>query len=214
MRIAITQRVEVVASHGERRDCLDQQWAPFLEALGLVALPVPNNLQSPEQWLDGQAVDGVVLTGGNDLSCLVGGSNQARERDRTEAACLSLARSRRIPVLGVCRGMQMLNHWLGGRLEPVTGHTAVRHQLQGTPFESAFDAFTEVNSFHDWGVPAGGLAPELIPQLFSEDGLIEAFTHKSLPWAGIMWHPEREAPFREADKALFNRIFREGLCRH
>ena len=83
MRIAITQRVEVVASHGERRDCLDQQWAPFLEELGLVALPVPNNLRSPEQWLDGQGVDGVVLTGGNDLSVLVDGRNQARERDHS-----------------------------------------------------------------------------------------------------------------------------------
>lgn len=214
MRIAITQRVEVVASHGERRDCLDQQWAAFLESLGFSMLPVPNNLDSPADWLEALEVDGLLLTGGNDLAGLPGGNNVAPERDQTETALLTAASERQMPVLGVCRGMQMMNHWLGGSLEPVTGHTVVRHQLNGRPTEPLFEAFRDVNSFHDWGIPSAGLAESLVAQLHSDDGYVEAFIHKSLPWAGIMWHPEREAPFCEPDRAMVHRVLRERLCKH
>lgn len=214
MRIAITQRVERVASYGERRDCLDQQWAVFMESLDLLALPVPNHLHSPARWLEALEVDGLLLTGGNDLAGLPGASNMAPERDQTEMALLTAASERQMPVLGVCRGMQVINQWLGGTLEPVTGHTAVRHPLNGRPTEPLFEAFRDVNSFHDWGITPGGLAETLEAQLYSDDGCVEAFIHKSLPWAGIMWHPEREAPFCGPDRAIVHRVFRERLCKH
>ena len=84
----------------------------------------------------------------------------------------------------------------------------MRHAV--TPTEqtnSWFRPYQDVNSFHNWGIAPEGLAAELIPQLLSPEGDIEAYVHCSLPWAGIMWHPEREAPFTERDKQLFNLYF-------
>ena len=214
MRIAVTQRVEVVASYGERRDCLDQQWALFLQGLGIAAVPVPNSLPNAESWMEALGIDGLLLTGGNDLAALVGASRPAPERDRTESALLTVARKQHLPVLGVCRGMQMINHWLGGQLVPVEGHTAIRHGLGLLPGAVDFIDFREVNSFHDWGISPDTLAPGLTARCQAADGTIEAFTHDTLPWAGIMWHPEREAPFTGPDQQLFLRIFRDRLCRH
>jgi putative glutamine amidotransferase len=215
MRIGVTQRVEVIPSYGERRDCLDQQWFRLLESLGFVPVPVPNSLAEVEEWLDALGVEGLILSGGNDISHLPDASNASTDRDRTESALLAVAQQRQWPVLGVCRGLQMMNVWLGGQLTAVSGHTAVRHGVSSAQdAEACFLPFREVNSFHNWGIAPEGLAAGLIPQLLSPEGDIEAYLHTDLPWAGIMWHPERETPFNEHDNQLFNRIFRGTPCKH
>lgn len=207
MRIAITQRVEWVQGYNERRDCLDQQWAALLEQLAIDAVAVPNNLSDPAAWLARQDVAGLVLTGGNDLAHLIDASRSAPERDATELALLSWAACHWLPVLGVCRGMQMLNHFLGGGLVPVVNHVAVRHSVSALSDDPLFSAYREVNSFHGWGVGVGTLAPELSAQVCAGDGTVEAFTHKQLPWTGLMWHPEREAPFNPLDLQLIRTLF-------
>lgn len=211
-RIGITQRVEVVAGYGERRDCLDQAWAQLFCRLGWDLLPVPNNHADIAGWAQRQALDGLLLSGGNDLAHLPGAARTAPERDATEKTLLAWAAITGVPVLGVCRGMQMLNTYLGGNLEPVASHVACRHKVFGcinAPLLNAdFVGYTEVNSFHDWGITPAGLGVDLTPHLRASDGSIEAFQHKLLPWFGIMWHPEREngdaAPL---DLALLAAIF-------
>lgn len=215
MRIGITQRVEVIPSYGERRDCLDQQWFRFLESLGFTPVPVPNQLYDVKQWALDLGLEGLVLSGGNDLAHLPDASNAAVERDRTEAQLLAWAQEHAVPVIGVCRGLQMMYVWLGGRLEPVSGHVAVRHSLlPAVQATDVFARFTEVNSFHNWGITQSGVPASVIPQCLSPEGDIEAFRHASLPWAGIMWHPEREVPFSESDKLLFNHILKGEPCKH
>lgn len=215
MRVGITQRVELVAAYGERRDCLDQQWFCFLEALGYTPIPIPNRLLDTAKWADSMAVEALVLTGGNDLSNLPNAKNPSPERDSAEAALLAWAYETEIPVIGVCRGLQVINTWLGGTLVPVANHTAVRHPIVvGAEAICCFRQFVEVNSYHNWGVAAEGLARGLIPQCFSTEGHVEALLHNRLAWAGIMWHPERESTFSDADSRLFNHILRGEACEH
>ncbi len=208
-RIGITQRVELVASYAERRDCLDQQWASLLEAAGLSMLAIPNGLMDAVAWAEAQALDGLLLSGGNDLAHLPGATNIAPERDRTEASLLRWAEEKRIPVLAVCRGMQMMHCWFGGELERVEGHVARRHSIEVVDTCALLAGRNEgtVNSFHGWGIPRTGLVQGVSELAWSEDGHVEAFQHNRLPWLAIMWHPEREVPFFAGDLDLLRTQF-------
>lgn len=210
MRIGVTQRVEYVSGYNEVRDCLDQRWSEFFDRLELSLVPIPNNLQKVGDWLEDMQCDGYLLTGGNDLSSLENSKNSSSLRDVTETSVLSYAESRAVPVIGVCRGLQIMNSYLGGKLSRVSGHTATRHTV--TMCFNPRDPYTDrdVLSFHDWGVAAGDLAKTLIPCGYDEKKNIEAARHRHLPWIGMMWHPEREERFDAADLEIFDTHFRRS----
>lgn len=192
-RIAISQRTDVTAK-GERRDALDQAWPFLIASLGGVPMPIPNRLDNIAGYLDAIGADAILLTGGNDV--LPGMPTHSPERNRTEQAMLDWAAPRRLPVLGVCRGFQMMNAALGGRLSPIEGHVAVSHDV-------VLDAATvPVNSFHNWGVKLGDLAPVLAVRGMAGADWVEAAVHRDLPWVGVMWHPEREIPSAERHLAM------------
>lgn len=208
MRLGITQRVDVVAAYGERRDCLDQQWQVLFDQLGHQLIPVPNRLKAPEAWAEKLALEGLVLTGGNDLADLPGAAKPAPERDYTETQLLVWAERTGYPVLGVCRGLQLINIWQGGTLTRVDGHVACRHALTACGDElPGLEGRSEVNSFHAWGVPGDGLGQDLLALARVQDGFVEALRHRIRPWLGIMWHPERESPFSPQDLELLAGLF-------
>ena len=193
--VLVTQRVDVVASRGERRDALDQRMSAFLAAAGAMPVPVPNDPSLALALCRSLPGAGLLLSGGNDL-CALGGD--APERDATERALVRVAREERRGILGVCRGMQFLVHESGGALARVEGHVASRHVLSG-------DGPAEVNSFHAWGVaalPAGWRARAL-----AADGTVEMAEADDGRTVAIMWHPEREAGFDATDLRLARRVF-------
>jgi len=208
-RIGITQRVERVLDHGENRDCLDQNWTRLSEHLQLDLIPIPNAHTNIVDWARRQSLDGLILSGGNDLVHLPGADKPAPERDASERALLNWASKDSLPVLGVCRGMQMINVFLGGVLSPVQGHVACHHIVTSCSDTSLFSTIGNVNSFHNWGIQQSGLAHELNALVLASDNTVEAFRHSELPWFGIMWHPERENGNSHAiDSALLKAIFK------
>jgi gamma-glutamyl-gamma-aminobutyrate hydrolase PuuD len=200
--VAVSQRVDNFPDLNEKRDALDQRLITFLLLAGFVPVPLPNGLyktfsgdrydhQKLSSWLKAVNPQAFVLSGGNNIG-------QYSERDLTETYLLDYASNHQMPLLGVCRGMQMMARWRNVDLYSVQGHVRTRHHLTG-------EIVGEVNSYHSFSLAACPLEFEVLAR--SEDGEIEAIRHKSLPWEGWMWHPEREANFADRDvqriKALF-----------
>ena len=194
--VGITQRVTIVPGYGERRDCLDQAWTRFLSVCGLLPIMLPNVSAVASSLCESIPLTGYILTGGNNLEVLGG---DAPERDAAENMLLDLAERQSRPVLGVCRGMQVIQQRHAVPLRRVDGHVAARQTIRvnGVP--------TEVNSYHDFG--ATGSHPPLDVWASAEDGIVKAIRHSNNRLTGIMWHPERFDPFRQDDIALVRRIF-------
>jgi len=201
--VAVSQRVDDYPERKECRDALDQNLVRFLLAAACLAVPVPNTLLLEgcseallkgmlNEWLGYIRPEGIVLSGGNDPGA-------CPERDCTENLLMEYAESHELPLLGICRGVQMMGLRGGVSLEPITGHVCIRHELNGT-------IYGDVNSFHNFALSRCPKDYYVLAK--SADGVIEAIRHDILPWEGWMWHPEREAFFLERDVQRARRIFR------
>jgi len=160
----------------------------------MVLFPIPNNLHDVQSYLDALQVDGVILSGGNDISGNLYGSevknaSMSELRDNTEKDMLNYCVANRLPVLGICRGMQFINIYFGGKLIDLDNHPpAVEHSVVANV--SGFEQEFMVNSYHNQGITDGELASDL--QSFAKHtGVIEGIYHPELPIAGVQWHPER-----------------------
>lgn len=204
--LLVTQRLVACEGRDEVRECLDQRWGAFLAGLGLLPVPLPSRAPLGP-YLERLEPAGVLLTGGNDLSS-VGGDALSAQRDAFESELIEAARARALPILGVCRGMQLLAERGGFAIEACAGHVATLHGLE--PSASArIAALREprmANSYHQFAVrPRRGSPYQVV--LRSADGVAEAIEHTSEPIVGIMWHPERYATPRSVDLELFRQVF-------
>ena len=205
--LGITQRVEVDPTYGERRDCLDQRWWGVAYSLGFVPVPLPNVSCDRIEWLLGKLnISAILFSGGNSLTLLdTLALDVAPERDQFELGLIEWAVNFNMPILGICRGMQVINHCLGGNLKVVHDHTSVRHVVTFGE-ELSGEANRKVNSYHKWGISNGELGEGLQPLARANDGTIELFQHTSKRVAGMMWHPERETQLHPQDLRLMGKF--------
>lgn len=186
--IAVSQRREFIESRRTWGDFYDFQLQDWLNELPVIAVPVPNRLGDKlEHWLQKVSPDGFLLSGGEDLG-------EFLERDNTESVILEFARARHLPVLGICRGMQMLARSEGVPIVRISNHVGGEHPLIS---DSLLEWPEIVNSFHANTI-------EYCPQGYQitarhPDGSIEAIANSQLGWEGWMWHPERRAKFSERE---------------
>src|SRR5262249_34364946 len=145
----------------------------------------------------------------SDLVC----ENVIPERDETELAAARRALDADVPILGVCRGFQLLNVALGGSLAMhIAGHQArgddvIAHTLSvrsGTKLAAATAAGAmRVNSRHHQAITDDRLAPGLRATAH-HDGLVEAFESDGHRWVvGVQWHPERTSEVDAAAARIF-----------
>jgi gamma-glutamyl-gamma-aminobutyrate hydrolase PuuD len=217
MRIALTQRTNSLPDRGETLDCIDQAWTRFLTRCDIDFFLVPNDHLDPVGYVKNLGGNGLILSGGGDVSSnirtrdgLPATSPETKapsvNRDRTESALLQASLENAWPVLGVCRGMQVINLFHGGSLVKVDGHVASTHALTSVAGSCSFNLPRQVNSFHDFAVTLEGLGKGLIPQAFAGD-YVEAFAHADYRHLGIMWHPERNLVFVDEDVTMFREFF-------
>lgn len=160
------------------------------------------------EWESIAEYQGLVLPGGGDFSLsLVGGENRGSRLesiddtlDLVQWQLLEAYVRQNKPVLGICKGMQLINLYYGGTLIqhlPTAYNHAWRKEdqehmtiaLQGSFLEDLYGIRFQVNSAHHQGL--GQLGRDLLAVQFAEDRVIEGIVHKSLPIYGVQWHPER-----------------------
>lgn len=187
--------------------------APDVETIDLLHAP------DPRAALDG--CDGLVLTGGCDVNPVRFGRPELfplcdavdDARDLTEFGLIERARERGLPILGICRGLQILNVALGGSLvadiarqlgstvahvevSDVDGTHAVTVARSSLLHKLVRERHGIVNSAHHQAVDM--LAPDLVSTAHAPDGVVEAVEWKDpagKPFLlAVQWHPERMAP--------------------
>ena len=145
--------------------------------------------------------DGLLLAGGGDLHPARYGQTVQSEhlsidpvRDEEEQMLFLAFYDCGKPVLGICRGVQAINVFLGGSLrQHIAGHENCCHRVRCAPTLAAcIGAAPLVNSYHHQAVDT--LAPTLHAAAWAADGTIEAVRHESAPVLGVQWHPERMVP--------------------
>lgn len=159
-------------------------------------------------------VDGILLTGGHDVSPALYGEEKSPAcgescavRDEMEPKLLEFALAADKPVFGICRGIQLLNAALGGTLYqdlPTEYPSGVDHHMTppydravhtvrivaDTPLAALVGKETlGVNSYHHQAVKT--LSDKLLPAAYSEDGLVEAAYMPDKRFVlAVQWHPE------------------------
>ena len=210
-------------------------YASALAAAG--AIPMQLTPDMDDAMLDAclRSLDGILLAGGNDLAPELYGQEPVAHlgevnplRDQFEMRLIAKAFQLKMPVLGICRGVQSMNVAMGGTLyqdlpsqyrtaagDPPLCHSQTRpdqytsHAVtiaEGTLLHQLIRVQTlQVNSFHHQAVAKA--ADGLIVSASSTDGVIEALEHPTHPFfLGVQWHPEGYFP-KDPDAAAIFRAF-------
>ncbi|MDD5679947.1 MAG: gamma-glutamyl-gamma-aminobutyrate hydrolase family protein [Candidatus Omnitrophica bacterium] len=216
LRIGITMRAVRNDAYPEERDALSRDWSVCIKKIlpGAVLIPLTNNPGAAVGTIKKLKINGIILSGGNDWG-------KAPERDKTESEIVRYCLIRKLPVLGACRGMQVLNILHGGQIErdirkaSRENHAGTYHGIyikEGSIFQKlAKGAVERVNSFHNQGVMIGAAAAQLDVFAITKGGVIEGFCHRTKPIIGIQWHPEREnGKAASFDRQLISNLFNKG----
>jgi len=180
LRIGVSQRHWVSAPQAFAHDALESDWHAWFsthwKTVQYLAIPNFGDAEMTRNFISAWGLNAFILSGGGDAEGPV-------ERVVTEMCLLAHAREFHLPVMGVCRGMQVLHQASGGKLVRAVNHVNTTHTVLTASTRA------RVNSWHAFGIDV--LAPDWRGLATADDGSFEAIQHLELPWFGVMWHPER-----------------------
>ena len=199
LKIAISQRLGF-SKHGELRSQIDTRLVDFIFKCGFQPIIIPYfNIKNKTKlkivmisWLKQIDIDGIVLSGGEDIGKFI-------LRDNTENVLISYVIKKNIPLIGICRGMQVIGNYFNTKLVKVKNHVNINHyvHLGKKKFK--------VNSYHNYSLE--NCPKNFNVECFSSDGKIESIMGKTKSIYACMWHPERNKKFNNSDISKFKKIF-------
>ena len=198
---------------GYRRSYVNKDYSEAVIKNGGVPMIIPFNEDADVTESQLELVDTLILSGGQDIDSESYGEEPQPEqgtvwqaRDQFDMRLLKLAEKRGIPVLGICRGHQVINVGLGGTLQQHIGDVLCRfnrrvptdsgdkvhavYSAEGSWYRQTYGEEFCVNSAHHQRIDRLGQHLKII-QRCPDDGCPEALEHDELPILGLQWHPER-----------------------
>lgn len=175
-----------------------------ISAAGFLPVLVPNIADTNAVAAIMDRMDALVLTGAIAAS-------DRKKRDQFDFMLIRMALERGLPVVGFCRGHQIINRYFGGKIGPIPNNLKPKVVHKGNISAYIQDTYHEmeivpgtrlakvakasrvtINTSHRYHVTE--LGEGLVVTARSDDGVIEAFEHKTLPVTGFQFHPERSFP--------------------
>lgn len=201
-KILISQEIFYRINYSSYYDILELKWYDLMSKIGYSLLPAPNNNNQLNKILNNIDFKGIILTGGGDLF-----NNKLNKkiiiRNKIESKLINYGVKNNIPVLGVCRGMMLINQYFGGKISKINNHVNNNHYIYGELFNKTIKV--KVNSFHSYGIKPHNIGNNLINILSDKKNNIEMLKHQKFKIYGIMWHPERRRNI--FDYKLIKKIF-------
>ena len=229
-------RIGISANRRDGQTCLAETYIQSVIQAGGAPVVIPATTDLRVLTAVVQDLDGILMSGGGDINPLFVGEEPLPAlqdvdtlRDRYDLLLIRLASNRQIPLMGICRGHQMLNAVFGGTLYQDIYSQAdtdvIKHSQKMAREEASHTVHLEdgcviaVNSFHHQAVK--DVAPEFVQTAVAPDGINEGMRHPEKSVFSVQWHPEAMAIHGDEEaQALFNhfieeaRIFRQAKELH
>ena len=200
--IAISQGIEYLRHRKEYRNYIDQNIINFVESCNFKTILINNFLNKVnfsyqkkklDIFLNNFKLHGIILSGGNNIG-------DFDQRDITEKYLISYAIKKSIPLLGICRGMQLINIFFGGSLKRIDNHVKKFNKIKYNNSKKI------IKCFHNFGILSLGKKIKATGE--SEDNQIESLKHQKYEVYGWMWHPERNRKYFNYFKSEIKKIFK------
>lgn len=201
MIAAVTTRIINASDYYEVRDAISHDLINNLSNQDITPLLIPNCNIAPKKLFKKIPFNFLLLSGGDDINLdpskvknnIMKGSSI---RDYNEILYIDFCVKNKIPIIGICRGMQLINKCFGGNLIKTNKKEHVDRPHKILVLNNNIKIFPqeefEVNSYHQNIITKKTISQEFAPFMLAGDDSVEGIFHKKHAIIGIMFHPERE----------------------
>ncbi len=216
MKFLISQSIKI-HENGTKYNYLDEKYNYFFQNMNISLIPVDNFFSRKTKYFNSD-IKGVILSGSGDIEKIPDidtidrKPSFFRERDNTENILIESALNLKVPLIGICHGMQKINDYFGGRIHAYYHHKretyskqGISHDIRGLDDLIGKDQTYSINQYHDHCILIEDLADNL--KCFAIDvrfNTVEGFYNSNDRILGIQWHPEREINDNVAQDIFYN----------